>query len=176
VRYDMQEVIYMTTGERIKAARKKAGLTQAELASKLEIPFQSISQWERDIRKPKKETIAKIARALNVHPVELSGDIFNEALLSVLQGDYKSVEEFRAAFLSNKIAFARLYDDTDKRLIQFYDMLNDLGREKAVDYVFELSQQSQYLKEIYTKAPAELKKLQEDSAPPPYPKDGTPQD
>lgn len=159
----------MTTGERIKAARKKAGMTQAELALKLDIPFQSISQWERDIRKPKKETIAKIADALNIHPVELSGEIFDEALLSLLQGDYETAEEFRAAFLSNKLAFARLYDDTDRRLIQFYDMLNDQGRECAVDYVFELSEKAEYLKDIYTKTPEELRKLREDSKPLPYP-------
>lgn len=159
----------MTTGQRIKAARKKAKMTQAELADKLEIPFQSISQWERDIRKPKRETIEKIANALKVHPVELSSDLFDEALLSLLQGSYKTAEDFRIAFLSNEVSFARLYDETDKRLIQFYDMLNDDGRALAVDYVFELSEKSKYLKDIYTKTPEELKKLQEESKPLPYP-------
>ena len=56
----------MTTGQRIKAARKKAGMTQAALAQKLDIPFQSISQWERDIRNPKIETLQRIAAALDV--------------------------------------------------------------------------------------------------------------
>lgn len=67
----MYEVIYVTTGQRIKAARKKAGMTQAELAQKLEIPFQSISQWERDIRNPKYETIKRIATALQVNWTDL---------------------------------------------------------------------------------------------------------
>ena len=151
----------MTTGERIKAARKRAGMTQAELSSKLGIPFQSISQWERNIRKPKQETIAKIADALNVHPAELSSDIFNDALLSLLQGNYKNAEEFQSAFMSNRIAFARLTDDTDRNLIYFYDMLNDLGRDKAAYCVFELAQQSKYLKDIYTKTPSELKAMEE---------------
>lgn len=62
----------MTTGQRIKAARKKAGLTQAELAQKLDdIPFQSISQWERDLRNPKYETLVRIATALKVDWTEL---------------------------------------------------------------------------------------------------------
>ena len=52
----------MTTGQLIKAARKKAGMTQTELAQKLNIPFQSISQWERDIRKPKMDNLQKIDR------------------------------------------------------------------------------------------------------------------
>lgn len=164
----------MTTGERIKAARKKAGMTQAELALKLDIPFQSISQWERDIRKPKKETISKIADALNIHPIELSGEIFDEALLSLLQGDYETAEEFRAAFMSKRIAFARLTDDTDRRLIQFYDMLNDRGRNEAVECVFDLTLKAEYLKDIYTKSPAELKKMQEDLKPLPYPTEEKP--
>ena len=164
----------MTTGERIKAARKKAGMTQAELALRLDIPFQSISQWERDIRKPKKETIAKIANALNVHPVELSGDIFVEELLSLLQGDYETAEEFRTAFLSNEIAFARLTDHTDRMLIQYYDMLNDRGRNEAVGCLIDLTLQEQYLKDIYTKTPAELRKMQEDRKPLPYPKEDKP--
>lgn len=61
----------MTTGQRIRTARKKAGMTQAELAAKLEIPFQSVSQWERDIRNPKYDTIRRIATALGVEWTDL---------------------------------------------------------------------------------------------------------
>ena len=51
-------------GKSIKAARKAAGLTQKELAQKLGISFQSVAQWENDLRRPKFETIQKIADAL----------------------------------------------------------------------------------------------------------------
>lgn len=64
----------MTTGQRIKAARKKAGLTQAELAQRLDIPFQSISQWERDVRNPKKETLEKLANIFGCYYFDLYGD------------------------------------------------------------------------------------------------------
>lgn len=63
----------MTVGERIKLARKKAGMTQADLAQKLGIPFQGVSQWERDIRNPKIETLRRIAEALNCPLVFLAG-------------------------------------------------------------------------------------------------------
>lgn len=56
----------MTTGQNIKAARKKAGLTQKELAQKLGLSFQSIAQWENDLRNPKLDTIKRIADALCV--------------------------------------------------------------------------------------------------------------
>lgn len=63
----------MTTGERIKAARVAAGLTQSELSSKLEVPFQSVSQWERGTRNPKLATIKRIANALGITVAELMG-------------------------------------------------------------------------------------------------------
>lgn len=56
----------MTTGQRIRAARTSKGMTQAELADRLGIPYQSIGQWERDVRKPKYETLCRIAKALEV--------------------------------------------------------------------------------------------------------------
>ena len=37
----------MTTGERIRQARKSAGMTQAELAHKLGISAAGIAQWEQ---------------------------------------------------------------------------------------------------------------------------------
>lgn len=54
----------MTTGQRIKAARKKAGMTQAALAEKLGISYVNISQLEKDQRNPKLETLQRIANAL----------------------------------------------------------------------------------------------------------------
>ncbi len=68
----------MTVGERIKEARKKANMTQNELAQKMGIPFQSISQWERDLRKPKYETLARIATALGCNIGDLTGASFTE--------------------------------------------------------------------------------------------------
>ena len=61
----------MSVGSRIKKMRMSAGMTQADLASALNVPFQSISQWERDIRNPKVETLEKIASALNCSPYYL---------------------------------------------------------------------------------------------------------
>lgn len=68
----------MTTGQRIKAARIDAGLTQSALADMLDIPYQSIGQWERDLRNPKKETLQRIAFALKVPLRSLLGDDFHD--------------------------------------------------------------------------------------------------
>ena len=61
----------VTTGERIKAARKRAGLTQKELGEKLGIAYQTLAQWETGARKPKAETLRRIADALDVTMMDL---------------------------------------------------------------------------------------------------------
>lgn len=64
----------MTTGERIKAARKAAGMTQQELAKKLGVSYTLVSQYERNLRNPKYVTLQKIAVALGVSTADLFSD------------------------------------------------------------------------------------------------------
>lgn len=65
----------MTTGEKIKRARKAAGLTQQELGELLGVSGSMIGQYEGNLRNPKHETLLKIARALKVMPYELYSEI-----------------------------------------------------------------------------------------------------
>ena len=58
-------------GELIRAARKKKGWTQSDLAYKLGINPVGIVQWEQNRRNPKFETRQKIARALDIDITEL---------------------------------------------------------------------------------------------------------
>ena len=66
----------MTTAKEIgigiKNARLIVGITQAELARRLGVTPQAISQYERGEKKPKIETIKKIADALSVSWFRLS--------------------------------------------------------------------------------------------------------
>lgn len=71
--YVIDGVICVNVGKNIRAARRNAGLTQSQLAEKINVPYQSIGQWERGTRNPKYETLEKIAAALNVHPGDLMG-------------------------------------------------------------------------------------------------------
>ncbi len=56
----------MDIGKRIKEARKNAGLTQVQLAEKLNVTHSMIGQYETGKRKPKLDTLMKIASALEV--------------------------------------------------------------------------------------------------------------
>ena len=56
----------MTVGERIRAARKEAGLTQKQLGEKLGVSAAMIGQYETGVRNPKLGTLKKIANALEI--------------------------------------------------------------------------------------------------------------
>ena len=53
--------------------RIKAGLTQSELAAKLDVGETSVSNWENGVSFPPAERLIKLARALDVTVEELLG-------------------------------------------------------------------------------------------------------
>ena len=58
----------MATGKEIRAARKTLGLTQKQLAEKLNISYVNISQLENGKRIPRPNTLKRIAEALEISP------------------------------------------------------------------------------------------------------------
>lgn len=59
----------MNTGDRIRIARIRAGLTQKELAQKVGVQFSAIHKYESGaIVNLKRETISALSEALNVKP------------------------------------------------------------------------------------------------------------
>lgn len=72
----------MTMGERIKVARKKAGLTQEKLAKKCGIATITIGQYERNKREPNIETIFNLAEKLNVSASYLLGVVDLDGFIS----------------------------------------------------------------------------------------------
>lgn len=151
----------MTTGERIKAARKKAGLTQAQLAEKLGVPFQSISQWERDTRKPKMETLAKIAEALGTSVSELY-DVSDSPLMKALRNSMDQIANsaqgaasaaMRPLLYGNDVVSSEedadpepQHTDTETKLLSAFSRLNEEGQQKAVERVEELAEIPKYQK------------------------------
>lgn len=118
-------------GENIKKFRKLKGLTQKELAEKLGITQQSVAQYERTNKLPKLETLLYIANALDI---TLNGLLFGESDLESEKALEKAMEE--TAKWNDKIV--------KRALIEHYNKLNKLGREKAVERVYELTQVKEY--------------------------------
>lgn len=62
---------YRTMGEIISTLRKEKGMTQKELADKLNITDKAVSKWERDIACPDTITIPRLSEILEVSVEEL---------------------------------------------------------------------------------------------------------
>lgn len=56
----------MTLGEKIQELRRKRGVSQDELAEKLDVSRQAVSKWERDEAIPETEKIIRIAQEFQV--------------------------------------------------------------------------------------------------------------
>ncbi|HIU52273.1 MAG TPA: helix-turn-helix transcriptional regulator [Candidatus Merdicola faecigallinarum] len=58
-------------GETIASLRKEKGMTQNELAEKMNVTDKAVSKWERDLSCPDVNTISKLADILEVSVEEL---------------------------------------------------------------------------------------------------------
>lgn len=99
-----------TFGERLKSARRSAGLSQAELAEKIGSGTQSvISAWELNVSTPGPEKLAVLCTALNISPVTLLGmedellpgnrnSSLSDDELALLQG-YRSLDNTQRGFV-----------------------------------------------------------------------------
>ena len=58
-------------GNRIRKYRKESGLTQEQLAEKINVTKSRVSNWEQGINRPDADILGAICRALNVSPSDL---------------------------------------------------------------------------------------------------------
>lgn len=160
--YDGFGVIQVTTGQKIKEARKKAGLTQKELGQKLGLSFQAIAQWENDLRNPKFETLKKISDALGVSTSWLiygEGDPDQISLLDldVFEGELKkAVRKGNGAVELSESSAKKILDDLQnilddaleeadwQELFRLYQGLNREGQRVALERLDELAQLPKY--------------------------------
>lgn len=106
-------------GDVILTARRAAGLTQEELATRLGITQAALSRYENDLREPDDEAVAKISEALDVspefltHAFRLTGAIAADAHMrrqkTTKVSDWKAAEaklnlyRMRSAFLMRRV-------------------------------------------------------------------------
>lgn len=105
----------MTVGDRIKEARKRANLTQQEVSDKLGIKVPSYQQYESGKRNPKRETLQKIAEALEVD----ASDLYDAA------PDRRSLE---------LVAPHPGPDPREAELLGNFHQLNEAGQDQLVSY------------------------------------------
>lgn len=58
-------------GNKIRKYRKESGLTQEQLADRINVTKSRVSNWEQGINRPDADIIGNICRVLNVSPSDL---------------------------------------------------------------------------------------------------------
>ena len=113
----------MGTGDNIRAARKRAHMTQAQLAEAAGIAPISVGNYERGIREPRLEQLLKIAKALDVSIYAL-----------ILPYD---LEDPAAA----------LYVSVPEQLAELMEQLNEAGELEVLKRAEEVVQLPKYRKD-----------------------------
>lgn len=117
--------------ERLRQLRKQAGLSQQELADKMQVTKQTISQYERNVRKPDYDTILFFCDLFNVSADYLLGKA--DVTIRLLNSD-----ELEMLSGGNRLS------DDEQLLIQTFKALNKQGKEKIIDYISDISENSKY--------------------------------
>jgi len=63
---EMDKSVVMGIGQRIRMARERAGLHQAEVARRLRLSRQSVQQWDNEQNAPKQSRLVELADVLQV--------------------------------------------------------------------------------------------------------------
>lgn len=110
----------MSFGERLKQARLEKDLRQSELAELLGVSNSAIANYETEVSSPKEEILLKIFDILQVTP----NFLFQDSYTVDKENDF--------------------YTPKEKNIVNMYRKLNDSGKEKAEDYINDLSTNPNY--------------------------------
>lgn len=139
----------MTIGERIKAARKSAGMSQKDLAAKMGVTQSNISQYENDYATPSMATLFKYADALGCGVSDLYFD--KEAAFAEIERYSRHMKpEMKEERIRRQMAYYDSFDrvhlvpDEEEKLVSYYNHLNAAGKEKLLSYASDLAQISTY--------------------------------
>ena len=134
---------YIKLGDRLRAARLEASLSQKALASKAGIQYTTYSNYENGNRDPSVEELQKIALALGLGVGDLIGwpDELAEAVVLQSPTDYVTTNE-----KGNPEFYYYSSDERQKKLNLAFESLNEIGQQEALKRVEELTEIPRYQK------------------------------
>lgn len=144
----------MTTGERIRKARKEAGLTQKQLGEKIGVSGAMIGQYETGVRNPKQETLERLSGTLGVPVENLRGWTF-----TFTSGGYpprNSVHEVMSdilEYVSNLV----IEEDIIPAINNFAQRLDVAKQRALLKKAIELNLDSETLRDESHKRPSHAK-------------------
>ena len=130
-----KEMIQLTIGERIRAARRERGVRQEALAKAIGVNRSAISKYENDTVPLKLMTALKIAEALDIDPYYL---IDNDQDIDKIFGKYMKDGEIELPGLVDGDKMEEVA--RREELNESFSKLNETGQEEAVKRVGELTE------------------------------------
>lgn len=138
-----------TTGKRIKLNRKRAGLTQNQLADLVGISMMSIRRYENDNRIVTIGILQKIANALNIQVSDLIPPA-RAVSPDATTADTENCLGLPTGTLNNAPKAEEIEAQNKNDILDAMDMLNIPGQQEAVKRVKEMSDIPQYKKQSLT--------------------------
>ena len=143
----------MTTGEKIRAYRKKNKLTQKKLGELCGIAEPTIRRYELNMLNPKYETLTKIGAALHVEAWDLVDDKF--MVPDKYQPTAEDVEDLDRLFpreddIGETISVEYKFEaslEVKAKLTNAFALLNEEGQQVAIERIEELTEIPKYRKE-----------------------------
>lgn len=117
----------MTPGDRIKIARKKANLTQLELAGRFRLKRPAVSNWERNENLPSGAKLTQLSDILGVTP----GWILSGAENDAGQEQEMATPLSQPAVVSG---FRRVTGQDGQTLLMFLDSQKRIAAELLLDH------------------------------------------
>lgn len=139
----------------IRKYRTEKGLSQRQLGELVGMTQQQIAQYENGKRKPKLETLDKLAKALGVKPGQLYADEYielehythPESLQDIVEKKKKITLEINRQALIKAIDMAPGASNISlEQIATSFTKLNEKGQEKAASYVEDLTKIPEYKK------------------------------
>ena len=148
---DIYEGCVPETSEIIKMIRKEKKITQKELAKKLNVSQGTISQYENGQISLNMRQLKEVLEALGESLDTYFSLCYTVALSRKSPFSQFEKEDLRDYFVKSKAIFElSLQNDNlsnlDKTILEKIKSLNDLGKQRTIDYIDDLSESPKFKK------------------------------
>ena len=155
----------MDIGTKIRELRKEKGFSQKQLANASDLSVASIQGYEQGKYNPKKETLTKIAKALDVSAADLDPDTYffdltdkQRSVIELFAGTGTLATDIavkNAIGPATKAVLKQIKDGKfetdiepgDEILLDYFHNMNDLGKDKVIDYASDIVENPKYKKD-----------------------------
>lgn len=153
---DIYEGCIPETSEIIKMIRKEKKITQKELAKKLNVSQGTISQYENGQISLNMRQLKEVLEALGESLDSYFSLCYTVALSRKSPFSQFEKEDLRDYFVKSKTIFElslqnNNLSELDKVILDKAKSLNDLGKQKTIDYIDDLVQIDKYQNDKYKK-------------------------